>query len=489
LEQYTYDVEAVPREIDDPAHAAGLLAPMLGRDVTELTAALSDTERPWMRLREGLSSQEGHEISERALSGIQVVPRPYRFYPLGELTAYLTGFVVRGGRAFYGLEQYYASELAGVPAGRRNQFILNPERLRPAHDGSDLVLAVDRDLQMAAVGALRAAIEAHSAARGTVVVVEPRTGSILALASLPSYDPNRYPEYEDSLYRDPAVSEQYEPGSVIKPLTMAAGLEARVIALDSVYNDTGTLQILGETIHNWDGLAHGTTNMTDILVYSLNLGTVHVSRLLGPERFYATLRAFGLGERTGVDLAAEIGGALRTPDLADWTDLDLAANSYGQGLAATPLQVAVAIAALANDGWLMRPRLVEQVIDSNGIATVVPIQPVRQAVSSPTAHAVLDMMEQVIARRVTQAALPGYRLGGKTGTSEIPQPGGYDPDAIVASFVGVVPVERPRAVILVKIERPDTPNASEVAGPVFREVARTAIRVLAIPPSTEPGDE
>ncbi|MFN2114521.1 MAG: peptidoglycan D,D-transpeptidase FtsI family protein, partial [Anaerolineae bacterium] len=281
----------------------------------------------------------------------------------------------------------------------------------------------------------------------------------------------------------PAVSALYEPGSVLKAMTDDSALDASVVEPGWSYEDEGTITVDGLLISNWDGLPHGTTTLTKLLQYSLNVGAVHVAQEMGPDLFYSYLAAFGFGATTGVDLANEAEGLVKWPDAtSDWYHGNLATNSFGQGIAATPLQVTAAMAAIANDGRLMRPHSVAAVIDSSGAIEPIRPQPVRQVVSANTARRVREMLAEVVSGRVTQAAIPGYSVGGKTGTSQIPTADGYEDEDTIASFGGFVPVQQPRLVILVKIDRPDSVRGGQAAAPVFKAVARVALEVLDIQP-------
>jgi cell division protein FtsI/penicillin-binding protein 2 len=266
---------------------------------------------------------------------------------------------------------------------------------------------------------------------------------------------------------------------------MAAALDAGITSPGATYIDEGSIDVDGAPIYNWDHLPHGEVTMTQVLEKSLNVGAVHLALGLGAGRFYGYLQAFGLGAPTGVDLEGEVGGILHVPGAGEaGADGTLARASFGQAMAATPLQVASAMGAVANDGLLMMPHVVGATIPASGEAQSVAPRPLRQVVRPDTARALRLMLESVVSGHVTAAAIPGYRVGGKTGTSQIPLPeeGAYDEEKTIASFCGFLPVEQPRLLILVKVDRPNAPRGSDVAAPVFRQVAEAAIAALDIPP-------
>ena len=344
------------------------------------------------------------------------------------------------------------------------------------------MLTIDRTVQYFVERELADAVLRYQAESGTVVVLDPKTGAVLAMASWPTYDPNHFVEADPKLFPDPAVSEQYEPGSVFKVITLAAGLDSGVITPDTTIYDGGVIEVGGRTIYNWDRQPHGTVNMTTVLAKSLNVGASQVAVMLGKERFYTYVRRFGFGRITEVDLDSEGPGTLKIPGDPDWHESDLGTNSFGQGIAVTPLQMAVAVAAIANDGLLMKPYVVQQIIEDDQVRSVQPTV-VRRAVLAPTAHTLTQMMTVAVEQEIPLAQVPGYRVAGKTGTAQIPVPGGYHPTLTVASFVGYLPADDPAFVILVVIHKPQTsPWGSQVAAPVFARIARQLVNLFDVPP-------
>ncbi len=482
-ESYVYDLGVATNEVVNPAAVARAVAPLVDEDAAELTELLSETRQRWVPLAKGLEAEAADALAAVELRGIYLVSEPRRVYPLGPTAAHVTGFVNLEGEAFYGVEAYFDESLAGIAGGLAGNFGTDPRSYRPPVHGNDLILTIDRDIQLAATVALQETVNEFSAVGGTIIVLDPRSGELLASASVPTYDPNNVAEADPAWFSDPALSAQYEPGSVIKAMTMAAALDTGVVGVDSTYEDTGIVEVAGLAISNWDRLSHGRTTMSELLTHSLNVGAVHLALGLGSERFYSYLRAFGFGEPTGLDLYGEIPGQVHDPaSEADWYRGNLATNSFGQGMAATPMQVAVAFGAIANDGVLIPPRVLAGTVDGDGRMVEATAGSGRRVVAATTARSVRRMLETVVTDRVTKAAIPGYRVAGKTGTSQIPIEGGYDPDTTIASFVGMLPADQPQVVILVKIEKPSLPRGSDVAAPAFREVAREVVAHLDIPP-------
>jgi cell division protein FtsI/penicillin-binding protein 2 len=343
-------------------------------------------------------------------------------------------------------------------------------------------------MQAIAERELARAVVQYEAEGGSILVMDPRTGAILAMACWPTYDPNKFAEvFEEhpEWLPNQAVSLLYEPGSVIKVLIVAMGLEVGVITPSSTYNDTGSIAVDGAIIRNSDRQAHGTTTITRMLQKSLNLGAVNIALMLGQDRFYRYMSDFGFGQPTGITLANEEAGLLSLPTKdKNWRRWNLATNSFGQGMAATPLQVLTAIAAVANGGLLMKPYIVEQIRDGQQVTRMGPTV-VRRVISAQTAREVTQMLVEVVNGEVVKAAVPGYAVAGKTGTSQVPVAEGYHPTWTIASFVGYVPADDPQLVVLVKLDKPHPqigPHASEVAAPVFKRVVEQLLPYLDVPP-------
>lgn len=450
------------------------------------------------------------------LSGLDLVPAPRRVYPAGTLAGHLLGFVNQEGEGFYGVEGYYDEWLSGRPLTVERPII--PPEARVAPDppaGVNLVLTIDTGIQQAAEIALEEAIEDSDSESGQIVVMDPRTGEILAMAAWPPLDPNDYDEWlpggkpsdeepqkkegdseeegeaSDSGKKNedeepvitPGVAGQFEPGSTFKVLTMAAALDAGVVTPLEQFVDTGEIEVGGHTIRNWDGRGWGPVDMIGCLRYSLNVCLAHIAAdELGASLFYDYMSAFGIGQITGADLAGEIPGNLRTPRDPLWTESDLGTNSFGQGVSLSPVQLMAAVSAIANDGFMVQPHIVRQVVGPQGVfapKTTVLGQPI----STDTARLLTEMLAISLEGETTHASLPGYRIAGKTGTAQIASEYGYDPRWTIASFIGWGPVPNPRFMILIKLDKPESsPWGSVVAAPVFQQLAERVVVLLNIPP-------
>jgi cell division protein FtsI/penicillin-binding protein 2 len=317
--------------------------------------------------------------------------------------------------------------------------------------------------------------------------MDPRTFEILALASLPNYDPGRYGDFYvlDPLpFEDPAVSRQYEPGSVFKVVTVAAALDAGLVTPETTYYDPGWIEVGGATIVNSSNHADCEYAVSDILIHSLNVGAAWLSTWMGPDLFYRYVLAFGIGQPTEVDLAGEATGQLwLLDDFEHWHDSNLGTNAFGQGLAVTPLQMISAVATVANDGARLRPHVVARRVAPDGAVSTFQSEIEARVISPQTARMLMEMMVRTVEEGVPSARVPGYRVAGKTGTAQIPIPGGYDREATIVSFVGFGPVPDPRLVILVKLDRPKSSSwASDTAAPVFQRLAARLFVTLGIPP-------
>jgi cell division protein FtsI/penicillin-binding protein 2 len=332
------------------------------------------------------------------------------------------------------------------------------------------------------------AIKEHKASGGTIIAVQPKTGEILAMASRPTFDITK-PDLSDNsklaLFRNRAITDQYEPGSVFKLITAAAAVDLGLVNPNTWWFDSGVVKADGWTIRNWDLSANGSQTVMQILAKSLNTGAAWLAQQLGPERFYDYVFKFGFGEPTGSGLGGEVGGRVRTPDNDpdDWRTVDMATNSFGQGISVTPLQMVMAVAALANEGKLMKPMLVKEVIGPHDKHVSEP-EVARQVVSADTARTLLDMMG-VVVQGIPRNFLDiqGYTVGGKTGTANIASGTGSYKGTYISSFIGVAPLEDPQLVILVKIDEPkDVPWGTVVAAPAFNRIAQAALAYFKIPP-------
>ena len=492
-----YEIEVNPRAISETygvEPVAQKLAQILDMPQSVIQGYLNrNTE--WAVFDYDATQEEWEAIQLLEFGGIIEHLWWSRVYPQADLFAHVGGFVSGSGQGFYGLEGYYDAELRPDPIVWEGEVDPVAREPHPFAEGAvdlplpgvDLELTLDLAVQTVVHQELTRAMEEYRAEVGAVIVMDPRSGAVLAMVGLPTYDPRRLDSYlgsEDYLFRNPAIGLRYEPGSVFKIINMAAALDSGTVTRETTYVDRGEFEIGGLNITNWDLREYGEQDMTGLLVHSLNVGAAWLSVQMGPDIFYRYVRGFGFGQLTGIDLEGEVIGELRLPDDLEWVDSDLGANSYGQALAVTPIQMISAVAAVANEGRLMVPHVVSRRILPDGSA--VARQPVvrDQPISAETARILTEMLVQVVEQGVPQAQVPGYRVAGKTGTADISVPGGYDPVGTVASFVGYGPADDPELIILVRLDRPQTSRwGSETAAVVFSRLASRLFPMLGILPS------
>jgi cell division protein FtsI/penicillin-binding protein 2 len=426
-----------------------------------------------------------------SLNGLLWVPHLQRSYPENSLASNILGFFSfrdrDDGTGFFGVEEKYNSILAGkavevvVP---RDPY--KTKELPVVPPGSSLVLTIDREIQSTVETILDRHVSKSKAASGTILVMDPKTGDILAMATTPRLNPNEYWKYEE-LFPKPtpfnrAVGQTYEPGSVFKVLTMAAALDAGAVTPTTPFLDTGSIDIGGITIYNWDREAWGPQNMTTCMQHSLNVCLTWIAEQLGPTRFYQYMKAFGLDRKTNIDLAGEVSWPLALPGDSNWYPVNLGTNSFGQGIAATPVQMITAVAAMANEGKMMAPHILQSVIENGRQYNNSP-QQIGQPVTAKTAKDLSDMLAISLEEEASTALVPGYRVAGKTGTGEIPGPYGYLDGLTNASFVGWGPLPNPKFVVYVWLEKPRSSIwGSIVAAPVFSEVVQSLVVSLNLPP-------
>ncbi|MCB9597958.1 MAG: transpeptidase family protein [Sandaracinaceae bacterium] len=490
----------------DFERTATQLATTLRVDRDVLLTRLRSTYRGRLRyfvwIKRQVSPVEADAVRALDIEGIQMSEEARRFYPNRELAAHMLGFANVDGVGIEGLELSMEDRLRGAvePVAavrdRQGRVVFSDQLLdERAAQGDDLYLTIDKTIQHVAERELALGVQTAEARAGSVVVLDPRNGEILAMASYPTFNPNEPGRYPLEARRNRAVTDRLEPGSTIKPFTVSAALAAGVIRPDQVFDVAGNdpNHIIGR-LHIGDDVIRDThpraepITASEVLIYSSNIGAALIGTELGRHRLYRSFRRFGFGEPTGIPLPGETGGALRHH--TRWYDLDLATISFGQGMSVTTLQLATAMAAIANGGRLMEPHLIGRVVDGHG-ATVEESLPrvQRQVIPARTARLVADMLTAVTGDSGTgpQAAIDGYLVAGKTGTAQKAdhRHGGYTEDLYVASFVGFVPAQDPRLVIAVVIDEPIVNHyGGPVAGPVFRRIGQATLRHLGVPAET-----
>ncbi|MFH1192843.1 MAG: penicillin-binding protein 2 [Candidatus Jorgensenbacteria bacterium] len=447
-------VYAVPKEIQDAKEAAAFVAPLLNVSATSLEEIFSNKKSLFKLLTEKASPELIAALHDAPL-GIYVAEKQYRFYPDERLASNLLGFVgvnatANKPKGLYGVEKYFDAGLA---------------------EGDDIHLSIDRDVQVEAETVLTRLIKDYGATGGTVIVMDPKTGKILTLASKPDFDPNNYRTSPIANFMNPAFAYVYEPGSVMKAVTMASAIDAGAVTPATTYTDYGYVTRNSRTIHNFEPKPYGKVTMMNAIERSINTGSVFAAEQLGREKFLEYMQRFGFGSQTGIGVPDEVAGSLKNLTKSDSKAIDLATASFGQGTAVTPLQMVSAFATLANGGVRMTPSfLADELPEEAG-----------RAVSEETAEKVLAMIESAVnVNRV--AVIPNYRVGGKTGTALIPEAGGYS-DELIHTFVGVAPISDPRFVVLVKLDRP---QVGELAGltvvPATRDLLEFLLTHYRVPP-------
>ncbi len=482
---------ADPKLVKNPAEVAARLAKLLEMDKSELVKLLSEKKR-FVWIKRKLDPTVARQVRELRLDGFQFAAEHKRYYPQASVGAHIVGFTGLDPKGLEGIELEYDRLLQGEPErlviqqdARKRGLATGEQEELAETAGHSLQLTLDRSLQYVAEKELARVIKEFKAKSGSVVVMEPASGRILALANQPNYNPNLPNKSRTSSRRNRAVTDMYEPGSTFKPFLLAGALEEKIVRPNQkTYCENGRYEVGGKVIR--DTKKHHKLTLTEMLKYSSNIGFAKLGKALERERFYSYIRDFGFGEPTGVDLPGEVSGLLRSP--SRWFEIDLAAISFGQGLSITPLQIATAMSAIANGGVLMEPYLVERIINAKGETADRRLPQVRRrVVSEQTAKLVREMMVAVTepGGTGTRAALPGYRVAGKTGTAQKVDPvtGGYSIDKRVSSFIGFVPAESPALVISVVVDEPEGKGyGGVVAAPVFARIAEQSLNHLNILP-------
>jgi len=489
-------------EMKDAHALASTLSAHLGLDYNDTYhKLLNPYGLTFLTLKSFVSSEEAtaliqvqEQMSEEALaayrpsplSGLELQPYLQRSYPENALASNVIGFVNREGYGYFGVEGKYD----GLLAGNQVQALVPRDPNRAAEipkvpNGTTLILTLDRDLQAAAEQSLDQALYDYGAQNGTTIIMDPRSGEILAMATNLRMDLNQfwnYPAIYEHAEFNPAISTQYEPGSVFKILTMAAGLDTGTVTPGTIFNDTGAIVVGEVLIQNWDRRPWGSHDMTGCLQHSLNVCLAWVSTSMGTDNFYGYMERFGFGRPSGIDLAGEASGRLKVPGDLDWYPVDLGTNAFGQGVAVTPIQMLMAVSAVANDGRMVVPHVLYGMVRDGRQFNIQPPS-AGTPISEGTAHTLNEMLAVSLENEASLALVPGYRVAGKTGTAQIPVDGYYDSNATNTSFIGWGPVDDPQFMIYVWLEHPTTSIwSNDTAAPLFSEIAQKTVILLDIPP-------
>ncbi len=486
-----------PKLIEDRDAVVKEVSYILGMDRNEIEEKLSDADSMFEIVKKKISQEEAERIENLRLKGVKVMNETYRYYPGEELASQIVGFMGSDGeniKGMYGIEAFWEEDLRGEK-GRlsqerdsRGRWISITDRdLVPAKNGPDLVLTIDETIQYEVEKILKESIEKHDADEGSIVVQEPETGRILAMANYPNFNPNDFGKVEDmSSFMNSSVSSAYETGSVFKTITLAIGIDSGIISPSTTYIDTGSVFEAGYKIENSDYKAYGEQTMTEVLEKSLNTGVIFVEKLVGNKRFAEYIKRFGFGEVSGIDLPGEASGNIRNLEKLN-RDIQFFTASYGHGITATPLQLANSYSVIANGGKLMKPQIIDRVMYSDGSEESSNPEEIGQVIKPETAKQVREMLLSVVKNgHGKRAAVPGYLVGGKTGTAQVAKSGekGYEDDITIGSFVGIAPIDNPKFTVVVKITNPkDVIWAESSAAPAFGEVMKFLLNYYNVEPT------
>ncbi len=472
-----------------------------GEELMELYSLLTDgTPTTSMEIKNGKVWKKGDDDKDVEVrpKGIYHSVEKYRYYPEKNIGSQILGFVRldnETNRGFYGLEGFFDKELAGKTgymkselAARRDIPILNGQEYERPKDGTDLILTIDRSIEFYACQKLKETIDFQEAESGQVIAMDPKTGEIIAMCSWPDFDPNDYSKADDMMvFNNPAVFEQYEPGSVFKAITMASALDAGKVQVNTIYKDEGFVKkkAWDSPVRNSDYYSkggHGWVDMTTVLELSLNTGAIFVREQLGDKDFVDYVRNFGFGEKTGIELEGEAPGNISNLISARPREIDLDMASFGQAVTVTPLQMIMSYGALANGGILMKPFIVKQMIHEDGSVENIGPREVRRVISDKAANMTLGMLVRVVEDgHAKKAQIDGFYVAGKTGTAQIPDKSGYS-DETIHTFIGIAPADDPRFVMLTKVNKPKKSEFAEGSVvPLWRDIADFMLRYYQVP--------
>jgi stage V sporulation protein D (sporulation-specific penicillin-binding protein) len=484
---------SLPDLKEDPRRIADKLAPFFVEEEAAREELLEEIDRlaglmdrngvVWSPLKHNVSSEVKENIAALEIEGIGFEREETRVYPEASAAAHLLGFVGKneegGNVGYFGLEGYYNLTLSGKPGfvaeeldARGIPIPIGDTQEVSAIGGVDLLTNIDKSIQLSLDKKLSEGVEKYEAKGGTAIVMDPKTGAILGMSSYPSYDPANYEDFGNEYFKNPAVSDTFEPGSIFKVLVMSAALDTGAVEPDTKCDICdGPLKVDKYYIRTWNNKYRPDSTMRDVIVHSDNVGMAFVGQKLGADKLYDYLSEFGIGKPTGIDLQGEAAASLR--EKGTWNIVDLSTASFGQGVAATPIQMLTAVAAIANDGVLVKPQVVDELIFSGWREDIEPVE-VARVISQETADEMTQMMADAAeSGEAKWTHLSGFRVAGKTGTAQIPIAGHYDEEKTIASFVGFAPYDDPDFVMLVTLREPETsPWASETAAPLWYSLAR-----------------
>ncbi|MBI5370372.1 penicillin-binding protein 2 [Candidatus Uhrbacteria bacterium] len=499
--QLLAQVYADPRKVTDPESTAQALAKIFGYDEKKTAALqkrLDQPQDPYEPIEREVPDDQLDRLTALNLPGIEFTREASRLYPEASMSGHVIGFMGsdqdgnRSGK--YGIEGFFNELLSGIPGTLRSEkdisgrlIAVGEHALVPAVDGADVVLTLDRTIEFKACTLLKAAVEKHGADGGSILVVDPSTGKILAMCGAPDFDPNHYSSVKSiNQFNNPTIFDAYEPGSVFKPITMAAALDVGAVTPSTHFVDTGSVKVEGwpKPIGNAEGKSYGDSDMTKVLEDSINTGMVFAMRQMGQDVFVDYVKRFGLGKFTGIELETEASGNISA--LEKKPELYKATATFGQGITATPLQLLMAYAAMANGGMLKKPLIVDEVRYADGRVEKREPQDVGRVMDEKTSRTIGAMLVSVIEHgHGKKAGVPGYYIAGKTGTAQVARRdgNGYSEDSTIGSFAGFGPVEAPKFAMIVRVDHPrDVVWAESTAAPLFGEMAQFLLQYFEVPP-------
>lgn len=488
----SYALIADPFLVKDDAATAKALAPVIEESEADLIVKLSDDKKRYTILKKKLDKDKAKAVEELKLKGVTVQETPARFYPEGSLASHLIGFVNGEGEGQYGVEGFFNEDLRGYDGSligekdAKRRIIVEKASAEP-RDGTDLTLTIDHNLQFVVEQKLRESLKKYEAEAGTVVIMDVKTGAILALANEPGYDLNKYNEVpgdKQNVFINSAVSSSWEPGSIFKTFTLAAGLDLGLFEPETQLDLPCSKKVDGFEIRNAEDKCYPNPNMIQVLADSVNIGTMWAADQVGNENFGTYIADFGFGSKTNIQLQPEATGKIS--DAKKWRDVNRATISFGQGMTTTPLQMVSAYAAIANGGRLMRPYIVAKRVSDDGKEIATDPKMVRQVIKPETAAKVNRLLEETVrVGHAKRAGVPGYKVAGKTGTAQVVGTDGkYEENQHIGALAGYFPSNEPRFAMLVKLDKPKAVEFAESsAGPTFGEIAAWLLQYAKIPPT------
>jgi len=480
-----FNITAIPKQISDKRETAKKLAPLIEMSEDDLFNLINNERLYLPPLKKRVSKDIADKVKDLKITGISTESQYYRFYPENQFLSQVIGFVDAEGSGRYGIEEYYDGLLrgdGGVLTGVKDNMgkIVEVQQSEPGKPGADIALTIDRSIQYVAQEKLKQGVQKYGAEGGSVIIMDPKTGGILAMASEPSYDPNKFNEVkteDQSIFLNPSTSLNWEPGSIFKPVIVGIALSEKKVEPDSKPDEipggfSNKITVSGYEIHNALDQPYGYESVTEILQNSDNIGMVWIADKMENNTIASFIKKFGFNNKTGIDVAGEASGQMSAPQ--QWRDVTRATISFGQGISVTPIQIVQAYSAIANGGKLVKPHLLDKVIDSSGSVRNVLPEEKSQVISKEDDDKLKEMLVNVVVNGHGKlAGVEGFRVAGKTGTAQVPKDGGgYEEGVSIGSFAGFAPADDPKYVMLVKLNKPKSVQwAESSAAPVFGEIS------------------